>query len=226
MVQVQGCLIDRPYVLFSTEYEQIEFYLLERKPTTVDLRENWPIFDVDRTLELSLRFGVKQPYRGRFPDPFTIDFIVTELVDGKPQDCALSVKTPKDAADPDVRQREKVPFVWCQEYAEIPWRLVDTKGFSRRLLSTLLFMRAWFGLGYEPDSTREALFVQHFLATYARNVPLKTLIRRSADALHLSEDLATDTFRYCAWTDCIPVSLKHTLELDWPLVLRNRDEHD
>ncbi len=226
MVQLRSCLVDREFTLFSTEYEQSEFYLLERDPNVKDIRENLPIFDIDFTLERCARYGLRHSYRDGYPDPFTIDFIITELINGVLQDRALSVKTPDDANDPEVRQRLKVERVWCRDRAGIPWSLVDTSKFSKDLLSTLLFMRAWFQLDYEPDPDREAMFLDYFLRKYTRNTPLRELILRSARALRMTEDMATDTFRYCAWRDRIPVSLRHHLSLHLPLVLRSSDKND
>ena len=187
MVQVKGLLIPRVYILFSTEYEQTCFYLWERKPTTIDIRENFPIFDIDFTLELCARSGIQHTYRDGFPSPFTIDLVVTEFVDGIPQDRALEVKTPEDAKDEETRQRLRVGRVWCRDRAEIPWLLVDTSGFTKELLSTLLFMRAWRLHGYKPNSDREALFLDYFLSRYTRNTPLRELILRSAKVLRMSE---------------------------------------
>jgi hypothetical protein len=93
------------------------------------------------------------------------------------------------------------------------------------LLSNLLFMRTWFRHHYDQNEEIESRFVKSFRAGYTRNVPLAALIENTAKALRLSDPLAKDVFRYCAWTDRIPVSLKHTLSLNTPLVLRRLNIH-
>jgi hypothetical protein len=221
--QIGGILVDRPFDLLA-ELEATYFFILERKKSTVDIRECWPILDIDRTLELCSALGVRHAYRGRYPAPFTIDFLITEFIDGQVHHRAASIKTAKDAADPEVRKRLAVEYLWCHDHG-IPWTLVDTSKFNRTLLSTLRFMRTWFRHRYEPNHDSECRFVDNFQSAYARNVPLDRLIEKSARALRLPVDLAQDMFRYCAWTDCIAVSLEHPLALNMPLVLRRASGH-
>jgi hypothetical protein len=218
--KVWGIKIDRVFHLLS-EYEATYFFLKERSPKVVDIRENWPLLDIDWTLEACGRLGVRHSYRDGYPAPFTIDFLLTESVDGELHERAKSIKTPKDAVNPEVQQRLKVEYSWCRYRAEIPWTVVDTSSFAdKTLLSTLEFMRAWFRHRYEANDDLEMRFQDRFCIGYARNIPLRLLIERSAKALRLSDALATDIFRYLAWRDAIPVSLRHPLALNLPLVLR------
>jgi len=78
----RGVFSGRSHHLLS-ELEAIYFYLLERRAGTAEIREQWPILDMDRTLELCARFGVRPRMRNGYPEPFTIDFLVTERVDGR-----------------------------------------------------------------------------------------------------------------------------------------------
>ncbi len=220
--QIGGILIDRPFELLS-ELEATYFFLVERRKSTVDIRECWPILDIDRTLELCAALGVRHQYRGYYPAPFTIDFFITELIDGQLQYRAASIKTPKDAADPEVRDRLSIEYLWCRD-REIPWTLVDTSKFDRKLLSALRFMRTWFMHRYEPNRDRELRFVESFHTVYARNIPLAELIEQTAKALRVTDAHAQDIFRYCVWTDGIAVSLEHPLALNLPIVLRRRTD--
>jgi hypothetical protein len=195
------------------------FLLVERRKSTVDIRECWPILDIDRTLELCAKLDVRHQYRGKYPAPFTIDFLITELVDGHIRYRAASIKTPGDSQDPKVRRRLEVENSWCREHG-VPWTLVDTSQFDRMLLSNLQFMRTWFRHRYTPNDDTESRFLNSFLRAYTRNVPLAALIEKTAKAVRITDALATDTFRYCAWTDSIPVSIKYTLSLNMPLILR------
>ncbi len=225
---IHGIHINRPYHLLS-ELEAIYFLILERKPSSADIKEQWPILDIDRTLELCAKYGVRHPYRGSYPEPFTIDFLITTDCDGKLKCRAASIKTPEDAKDPTVRLRLTIEYVWCREHG-IPWTLVDTSAFGETLLerktflANLRFIRAWFRHQYAPDRQRVVHFSQRFNSLYRTNVPLDELIHQAAKTLHLTDTSAQDTFRYCAWADLIKLSLKHPLAMNLPLVLRRN--HD
>jgi hypothetical protein len=214
---VLGVKVRRPVHTLS-ELETTYFYLAERTQSIVDIREQWPILDLDRTLRLCSDLGVRHVFRGAYPEPFTIDFLITEAVEGKVTFRAASIKTAKDANDPKVRQRLAVECAWCQERG-IPWTLVDTSSFDKTVLDTLRFIRGWFRNHYEPDGHQADHFSRQFLLTYLPNVTLGVLLRNAAKRLAISDSAALDIFSYCAWSARIPVSLRHPLLMNKPLVL-------
>lgn len=217
---VSGIIIPRPYNLLS-ELETIYFYLIERQNSTIDIQEQWPILDIDRTLELCSEYGVRHTYRGFNPEPFTIDFLITSLNDQhKSVFRAASIKTPEDASNPLKRQRLLIEYLWCQEQG-IPWTLVDTSRFTKTLLENLRFLRSWHRHRYISNPEVEALFLQQFKFTYSKNIVLYEINRSISKKLRITADLALDTFRFCAWYDEIEISLEHSLALDKPIVLRS-----
>jgi hypothetical protein len=56
---------------------------------------------------------------------------------------------------------------------------------------------------------------------YSRNVQLVELLQKTASQLKLEFSVAADAFRYCGWTNQLPVSLHHSISFDKPLVLSN-----
>jgi len=216
---IAGIVIARFFVMLSN-LETTHFLQIERRRNIADVRENWPIFHLDRTVELCNEYHVRHVYRGHFLFPFPIDFLITEMVDGKIRYRAESIKTPEDAADPEVRLRLLIEELWCREHG-IEWCLVDTSEYTRTMLSALRFMRAWFKFGYVPNAEDEPRFANYFMANYRRNVALSILVHDAGRALRLSEPKARSIFRYCAWSEQIPVSLKHRLAFNWPLVLKD-----
>lgn len=221
---VTGIRNCRPHHLLS-ELEATYFYLLERQSCVIDIREQWPILDLDRTLELCAQFDVRHRYRGMNPEPFTIDFLITELVGEEVRYRGASIKSAQDAVNPRIRRRLAVEYEWCRAL-DVPWVLVDTSQFSKVLLQNLRFIRAWFRNHYSPDSETTPLFSNEFLRIYRTNVPLGELIGTAASHLRLSEAVAQDLFRYCAWSNQLQISLKPVLALDRPLILRTQRNHD
>ena len=215
---IRGVSTGRPHHLLS-ELEATYFFLIERRSSTVDIREQWPILDLSRTLELCEQFGVRHAARNGYPEPFTIDLLITEQVDGILRYRAASVKSPEDASDPHVRLRLAVEHAWCQERG-IPWTLVDTTRFNKTMLETLRFIRAWFRHRYVQDPSLEDRFVDQFSTAYAPNRPLSELLERLSKLLRQPMTVMQDAFRYCAWSNRIQPSLMHPLALDAPVVLR------
>lgn len=215
---VLGIEDGRAHHLLS-ELEATYFYLMERRSTTLDIREQWPILKIYETLELCAGMKVTHAYRKGFPEPFTIDFLLTEIdAEGHLTYRAASIKTPADAVDQVVRRRLRVEKQWCEDN-EIAWTLVDTRSFTKQMLSNLRFMRSWFRHRLIINDKEAARFADQFIATYQTNVHLEKLIEGVGKKISLKEEKATDIFRYCAWYNLIPVSLKHPLALNRPLTL-------
>ena len=220
---IAGIKVPRPFVTLST-LEATQLFKIERRKNILDIRENWPILHMDRTRELCREHRVRHVYRGRYLFPFTIDFLITELLNGRISYSAESVKTPDKAADPEALLRLLIEELWCREH-NIPWSLVDTSEYTPAMLSALRFMRAWFQYEYEPNGEDEPRFAKYFLADYSRNVPLSILVRKTAKALRLSEPMAKSMFRFCAWSDLIPVSIKRPLAFNLPVIFRKDNEN-
>lgn len=214
---VLGLRIQRPYHLLS-ELETTYFFLMERKSSVIDIREQWPILHIDRTLELCAQRGVRHKFRGAYPEPFTIDFLITEQVGGKISHRAASIKTPADAADPDIRRHLSVEHDWCHEKG-ITWTLVDTSRFDKTLLDVLRFMRGWFRNRYQPVSWMADRFANEFLQAHTTTTSLRSLLAFTAKRVCIADELADNLFRYCAWANKIPVSLRHPLLMNRPVVL-------
>ena len=192
--------------------------MIERLPSVVDIREQWPILDIDRTLRLCSDLGVRHGQREGLPEPFTIDFLITELREGKISYRAASIKTPEDADNPEIERRLGVEHIWCEEH-KAPFKLVDTSSFTKTMLSTLRFMRSWFQNRYKPDAEQADYFAEQFLILYGSNIPLQSLLRSVEKRLRISETKALNLFCYCAWSNRVPVSVHHPLLLNYPLVL-------
>ena len=187
----------------------------------MDIREQFPILHLHGTLELCAALGVRHPSQGRFPEPFTIDLMVTrETSDGLSYQ-ARSIKTPEDAQDEDVKRRLNVEYQWCRQNG-IDWTLVDTGQFTKEVLSTLVFMRGWYRHGYHPTVERVEAFAGGFMRVYQRNVPLRELLLECESYLRLGFNECQNAFRYCTWADWIQVDLLSSLAMNLPVVLHGR----
>ncbi|MGJ9420784.1 TnsA endonuclease N-terminal domain-containing protein [Massilia sp. CMS3.1] len=220
----KGITVPRIYHLLSLP-ERIYFYLLDRQPDVVDIREQFPILNLAETLTICSELGVKHTRKGRFPEPFTLDFIVTRQTPSGLAYQARSIKTPEDASIPKVRLRLKVEHKWCQQN-NIDWKLVDTTGYSRELFATLTFMRGWALQRHLPNFEQADEFAKVFFDIYEQNLPLKEIIRTCSMRLNRSNENCLNEFLYCVWSGRIAVDLMSKLTLHLPVVLQNDDLYD
>ncbi|UIF90068.1 TnsA endonuclease N-terminal domain-containing protein [Cupriavidus sp. UYPR2.512] len=219
-----GILIRRKYHLLSL-LEVAYFYIRERDSDVVDIQEQWPILDISATEALCVKYGARHPNRGIYPEPITIDFVITRQSSSGKLYSAHSIKTKKDRDDPDVKRRLAVEYEWCSKNG-IPWWVVDTSLFDpskdSTVLDTLTFMRAWFLNRYTPIAEIKH-YVSAFHEAYDSAITLNEITKIISRRLSISTQLSQDTFRYCAWYKIITVSLLHSLQLNMPVVLDGKD---
>ena len=219
-----GLKTGRQHQLLSSP-ERLYFYLMERHVNVIDIREQFPILEISRSIELCAEVGLQHKLTAGYPEPYTIDFLITESVDGDEFVRAASIKafdfelTHKDHAKLSVEYR------WCEENG-IPWQLVEWSEFRDPVaaLSVLRFLRQWHVHGFLPDSYTQAKFVDHFMSVYEPNVLLRELLTKTASRLRLKFEQADDAFRHAAWHRKLPVTLDRELAYNLPLVFR-MDSH-
>lgn len=214
---VRGVKIDRIFQLLS-EKETTYFYLTERQPAVVDIREHWPILELDRTVELSQAFGINHPMHDDMPEPFTLDFLITEQNETGITYRASCLSPVSDSPTARSERLLQLQYRWCQENG-IAWYRVETTQFDRVILHNLRYIRSWFRHQYCVDEVAADAYATTFLAAYQRNVPLHKLLAIAARHMHQSETVALDTFLYCAWSDRIPIALTRRLAINAPIVL-------
>lgn len=211
----EGVRIERPFHFLSSK-EATYFLLEERHPDTADIQEQYPILDLQSTMRLCAQLGVSHPHQGRFPAPFTIDFMVSRRTGSKSKPLARSIKMPSDLADPEVVKRLTIEHRWCTEVG-IDWACVDTSEFTRELLSSLRFVRQWFVDRYTPREESATRFADAFQRGFEMATPLEDLIRKAAHRTRQHDGLSL--FRYCAWSNLIKLDLRRPISLDHSVIL-------
>lgn len=214
---MHGVRVDRRYEILD-ERARTYFYLIERAPEIVDIRESWPILDINGTLRLSQKFGVNHPRHDIFPEPFRVDFPITETgPDGMRYRAVALVARPNHMGVRDQRLKQ-VQQHWCNDN-DIGWALVETSRLDRTVLDTLRFVRAWYRHRYVPDVTIADSFAKSFMDRYQNNLVLEQLVESARKHLLIRPDTALDLFRYCAWSRRTPISLTDRVAKNCPLVL-------
>ncbi|WP_429446197.1 hypothetical protein [Paraburkholderia sp. 40] len=202
---VHGIRIDRRYEILD-ERARTYFFLLERVPTIINIRESWPIVDINSTLRLSYKFGVNHPKHDIFPEPITVDFLITEMGPEGPEYRAAALAADTQRLSIKNQRLKEVARQWCNDHG-IGWTLVDTSQLDRTVLDSLRFIRGWYRHRYVPDPVTAERFAKFFMNHYPSSLVLNELVELARKNMRLRPDTALDVFRYCAWSRLIPISL-------------------
>ena len=192
--------------------------LLERREEVVDIRELFPIFDIERTLKICGQWGYEHTYEGVNVEPFLIDFVITVRQGDQCIDVARSLMPSSGKLGRKLAESFRVQHEWCQQMS-VSWGRVDSKGLNQKLLDSLLFVRQWTKNGYEPDPKTAARFADLFRRVHEPHRTLMDIVERCASKSGESYDRCLDHFRYVAWRNVLKVDLLKPVILNQPVML-------
>ncbi|WJQ81934.1 TnsA endonuclease N-terminal domain-containing protein [Brevibacillus brevis] len=110
--------------LFLSEWEYFYFLLLEWSDLVVDIREQFPLLDIEETVEIATELNVKHPIDPQNKDlkVMTTDFLIT-FQDGS--EYAVSFKPFKSITAREIEKMEIERIYWARR--GITWELVTDK---------------------------------------------------------------------------------------------------
>lgn len=216
---IAGIRTKRVHHLLS-ELETTYFMLVERESDVVDIREQFPILSIQETLDLCSACSANHPYKKEYPEPFTIDLLITRKTPGGLVHQARSVKPPRHLINEATQRRLEVEWKWCQKHG-IDWRLVDTSGFSKELLSSLRFMRGWVRYGQTLDFETAVDNSRVFRDEFRPHDALSVILKRVSRHLAQRDVVTTNLFRAAAWHGLIELDYTKQIAMNRPVALRN-----
>lgn len=214
---IMGIKVPRRFECLSS-LETIYLYQAEREADVTDIQEQFPILDLTSTLRLCSELHVKHIRRRRYPEPFTIDFVLTRQIGKRRITQARSIKTAADRVKPEVVKRLNIEYQWSNEI-ELDWAVVETEDFSPDLLSSLRFIRRWFEDHFTPNKESARRFSDAFNRGYEVGTPLSHLVDAAARRSRTKAEVALSQFQYCAWSNQIRLDVRRPVGLDRSVVL-------
>jgi hypothetical protein len=120
------------------------FLLLDWQPSTVDLREQFPL-DVVATQDIAGSINVRHPRMPGTPQPMvmTTNLVQDRRVGPRVVTRALAVKSAEHLAKPRVLQKLEIEWRYWQERG-IQWNIVTRAELPRRLIGNIAWIHAFF----------------------------------------------------------------------------------
>jgi hypothetical protein len=129
---------------FLSDRESDYAYILDWADNVVDIREQFPLIDLEIAQTIASDMGVRYPSDrdSNFPYVLTTDFLITITVDGKNKDIARTIKYSKDLdRQPVIEKFEIERRYWTAR--GIDWGIVTENEIPRTLAANLQL--------YHPD---------------------------------------------------------------------------
>jgi hypothetical protein len=161
--RVKGQKTGRIYHLMSN-YETALFYLLDWSDNVIDIREQYPLSDLSKVIEIAEAAQIKYPYDSRsgFPYVITSDFYI-ETTSGI---IVIAVKPTSELEKPRVREKLEIERrYWISQ--NIKWEIVTDREINHDKARNIEWLSqaqdlARFGL----DLELQAKCIDFFMASY------------------------------------------------------------
>ena len=113
--QVLGLKTRRTHHMLSS-IETEFFYLAESCDSVIDIREQFPLFPINLSIQIAKALGIDHPTHPETDVPIVIttDFLLTRLINGEIVFEAISVKSEDESDDQRVLEKLEIERVWWE----------------------------------------------------------------------------------------------------------------
>lgn len=210
--RVRGNTTGRIHHLLSN-MELSYFYLLDWSEKVLDIREQYPLLEVDDAIEIADRAGIRYPYDNvsGFPYILTSDFFITTS-DGE---MVRSIKPYKHLGEPRVREKLEIERRYWKQKG-IDWKLVTEREIDYQKSRNIewFFQAGDLQETFEkPESFEECLsyFEHAYLNT---REPVLELAWNTERQFQIGAGCGLRVFQYLVISRRIRICMNGTVNLD------------
>lgn len=222
--RVHGIKTNRVHHLFS-DMETRFFYIFDWADEIVDIREQFPLLEVDEVIKIAETLGIKYPCdnESNYPITMTTDFLLTIKREGA---MYLVARTVKPSAELDkIRIIEKFEIerrYWLNR--NVNWGIITEKELPLEVIKSIQWLHPFYNFEIPNISSENFELLSSQLKKRLKsdldNSIHKLCVQFDFD-YHLSEGTTLSLFRHLAARKEINVDVTKKIELNIPI--RNID---
>ena len=134
---------------FMSNNELRYFYILEWSDLVVDIREQYPLLDVDLAVEIAEQAGIKYPIDNKTSAPYVLstDFMITVHVDGNEVNIARTIKPSTDLEKARVIEKFEIERRYWK-LKNIDWGIVTEKEINSVMAKNIEWVHSAYRLEF------------------------------------------------------------------------------
>jgi hypothetical protein len=155
--RIRGLKTDRVHHLFS-DLELSAFFIFDLTEFTLDIREQFPLLDLEETLEIARKAGINHPVAPctKYPVVMTTDFLLTIKRGLEVIYHARTLKYEIELSDPRVLEKFEIERRYW-EARNISWGYITEKDIPCQLVENARFLHPYFSLDALYPLTKEQI---------------------------------------------------------------------
>lgn len=193
--RARGWKTNRLHHLFS-DHETRLFYILEWSDIVIDIREQFPLLNLELAQKIAIDIGVKYPAdsQSKFPRILTTDFMVTVNQGGQIKDIALTVKPSTELRKKRVIEKFEIERNYYLA-KDIEWGIVTEAHIPVSLARNIEWVHGTYRLEATPKKSVQDL--QKIANTLKQHLKVSSLrINQVTDSLDEELSLEKGTSLY------------------------------
>lgn len=218
--RLKGIKIPRQYE-FLSDLERNYFYLLEYSDYVVDIREQFPLLELEETMIIANELGIKHPAHPETKEPIvmTTDFVVTKMEQGKPINVARTLKYKNDLMDKRVIEKFEIEREYWKRKG-IDWGIVTELEVPKEMAMNISFVHSYADLNSIEDFNEfsEAdidIFSVHLISTLlTEDRTVREACTRLDEVFYLAPGCGLTLFKHMIITKAIEVDLMNRLDVN------------
>lgn len=223
VTRVKGTKTNRMHTFFS-DLELKYFYILEWLDDVIDIREQFPLIDVNKTFEIANKKNIKHPINtvDKTLNVFTTDFMITKKIGSSE---ILVARTIKYCDDLDKKRTIEL-FEIEKEYWKskgVDWAIVTDKNIPNNLVENIKWIHKFSNLNsFKENSQLSDEKINSILASineelYSnknQNGKLDNLLISIDDKYSIERGISLNLFKYGIFNKIINVDMNKELKLN------------
>ncbi len=215
--RIFGWKTQRIHHLLSS-LEKFYFLLLEWEDSIIDIREQYPLIDMELSLSISKYVGIKNLYYtgSNLPRIFTTDFMVTKIDEnGKKKDFARTLKYAAELERDIIIEKFEIERRYWKE-KDINWKIVTENEVSKIKARNIGWLHSHKSLDifmdYEGNIDALPAALIDALAKYSGE-PIKDILNRFDSRKKLKEGTALKLLRHLLANKVIKADMDKKIDL-------------
>lgn len=208
---------------FMSHLEKNYYYLLWWSDKVVDIREQYPLLDIDIALKIAEDFQINYPFDRQTGTPriLTTDFMITLKINGKEIDIARTVKPAKELDKKRVIEKFEIEKLYWEEKG-VNWGIVTDKEIPEEMVSNL----EWFYSAYvlEKQDNMEIDDLKYIASILKERIqeidsPIRKITEEIDKEFKLKPGISLYLLKHVIARKLLPVNIREKIELTEPIKL-------
>ena len=196
---------------FLSNLEMMFFYLLDWSDEVQDIREQYPLIDLNNAVEIAERAQIRYPYdtESGFPYVMTSDFFISTISGPS----VVAVKTSDELSNPRTREKLEIERRYWNSQ-NIRWRIVTENQINKTKAKNIEWLSQASNLSrFGISDENQEIYIACFMVRYADgSYPLGNIVYSIEKDFNLMPGMGLNIYKHLAYWKRVDFNLNDEVD--------------